>query len=437
MSRLSKGQVARAGFFAGVAGTGIATAATAAAWHWLARRPLPKQHGSIELAGLEGRVRVRRDRWGVPHIEADAQRDLYFAQGFVHAQDRLWQMDFYRRAVEGKISTMAGEEGLPIDRLMRTLGIRRIAEREAAALTPELRALLERFCEGVNAAAADATALPFEMQLLRLEWKPWRPVDILSLGKLLAFGLSTNWERELLRADMLRALGPELTARLDPTYPADNPVVTQEAWQGDGLAIVEQIDAVRRSMGLAAEASGSNNWAVSGALSSTGGPLIAGDPHLPPSMPGIWYQVGLRHRDRFVRGASMPGMPGVYMGQNNDVCWTFTNVMADVQDLFVERIEGDTYLYEDEWRPLETVREEIFVKGRSEPVALDVRITHHGPVVNEALGADAAEPLALSWLALREPSAFAGMFELLEIGSGPELVARLEGHTAPASNLIW
>jgi penicillin amidase len=437
MSRLSKGQVARVGLFAGVAGTGIATAATAAAWHWLARRPLPKQQGRIELEGLEGRVRVRRDRWGVPHVEVDAKRDLYFAQGFVHAQDRLWQMDFYRRAVEGKISEMAGEEGLPVDRLMRTLGIRRVAEREAEELDPALRALLERFCQGVNAAAASATALPFEMQLLRLQWKPWRPVDILSLGKLLAFGLSTNWERELLRADMLRALGPELTARLDPTYPADNPVVTQEAWRGDGLAIVEQIDAVRRSMGLAAEASGSNNWAVSGERSATGGPLIAGDPHLPPSMPGIWYQVSLRHGDRFVRGASMPGMPGVYMGQNNDVCWTFTNVMADVQDLFVERIEGDTYLYEDEWRPLEAVREEIVVKGREEPVALDVRVTHHGPIVNAALGADEAEPLALSWLALREPTAFAGMFELLEIESGPDLVAKLEGHTAPASNLIW
>jgi penicillin amidase len=437
MSRLSKGQVARAGIFAGLAGTGIATAATAAAWHWLARRPLPKQQGTIALGGLEGRVRVRRDRWGVPHVEADAKPDLYFAQGFVHAQDRLWQMDFYRRAVEGKISEMAGEEGLPIDRLMRTLGIRRVAAAEAEQLDPELRALLERFCAGVNAAAASATALPFEMQLLRLQWKPWRPVDILSLGKLLAFGLSTNWERELLRADMLRALGPELTARLDPTYPADNPVVTQEAWQGDGLAIVEQIDAVRRSMGLAAEASGSNNWAVSGDLSATGGPLIAGDPHLPPSMPGIWYQVGLRHGDRFVRGASMPGMPGVYMGQNNDVCWTFTNVMADVQDLFVERIEGEAYLYEDEWRPLEAVREEIAVKGCSEPVVLDVRITHHGPIVNAALGADEAEPLALSWLALRERTAFAGMFEMLEIESGPDLVAKLEGHTAPASNLIW
>ncbi len=437
MSRFSTSRAARAGFFAGLAGTGIATAATAAAWHWLARRPLPKQRGTIELAGLDGRARVRRDRWGVPHIEVDAERDLYFAQGFAHGQDRLWQMDFYRRAVEGRVSEMAGEEGLPIDRLMRTLGIRRIAEQEAAALDPHLRELLERFCEGVNAAAADATAMPFEMQLLRLDFAPWRPADILSLGKLLAFGLSTNWERELLRADMLRALGPELCARLDPTYPADNPIVTQEAWSGDGLAIVEQIDAVRRSMGLATEASGSNNWAVSGALSSTGGPLIAGDPHLPPSMPGIWYQVSLRHGARFVRGASMPGMPGVYMGQNNDVCWTFTNVMADVQDLFVERIEGEEYLFEDERRPLEIVREEIAVKGRDEPVALDVRITHHGPIVNEALGADDEEPLALSWQALREPTAFAGMFEMLEIGSGPDLVRKLEGHTAPASNLIW
>lgn len=437
MGRLSKRGVARAGLFAGAAGTGIAAATTAAAWHWLARRPLPKEEGTVELEGLEGRVRVRRDRWGVPHIEADAAHDLYFAQGFAHGQDRLWQMDFYRRVVRGLVAEMAGPEGLPIDRLIRTLGIRRVAEAEEAALDPRLRALLDRFCAGVNAAAANATARPFEMQLLRLRFEPWRPVDILSLGKLLAFGLSTNWERELLRADMVRTLGAELTARLDPTYPADNPVVSQEAWSGDGLAIVEQIDAVRRSLGLAAEASGSNNWAVSGRLSATGSPLIAGDPHLPPSMPGIWYQVGLSHGGRTVRGASMPGMPGVYMGQNDDVCWTFTNVMADVEDLFVERVEGDRYLFEGEWRQLEIVREEIPVKGREAPEAIDVRITHHGPIVNEALGADEAEPLALSWLALSEPTAFAGMFELLEISSGPELVAKLEGHTAPASNLIW
>jgi penicillin G amidase len=434
---MNGGKVVRAGLVAGAAGTGLAAAATAGAWHWLARRPLPKQKGTIELAGLEGPVRVRRDRWGVPHVEAGSAADLWFAEGFCHGQDRLWQMDFYRRALSGRVSEFAGDEGLPVDRLMRTLGMRRTAEREAASLDPELRTLLERFCEGVNAAAASAKALPFEMQLLRLEFEPWRPADILGLGKLLAFGLSTNWEKELLRADMTRELGPELAAKLDPGYPAGNPVVTQEPWSGDGLGLAEQIDAVRRSIGMAAEASGSNNWAVSGALSATGSPLIAGDPHLPQSMPGIWYQVGLTLGDRTVRGASLPGMPGIYMGQNNDVCWTFTNVMADVQDLFVERVEGDRYLFEDEWRPLEVVREEIAVKGRDVPEVLDIRITHHGPLVNAALGADEAEPLALRWITLDQPTAFKGMFELHGIRSGADLVATLEGHTSPASNLIW
>src|SRR6185436_3319875 len=136
--------------------------------------------------------------------------------------------------------------------------------------------------------------------------------------------------------------------------------------------------------------------------------------------------VSLREGDRFARGASMAGLPGVYMGQNNDVCWTFTNVMADVQDLFVERIEGERYLFEGEWRPLEILREEIPVKGRDAPEPLDVRLTHHGPIVNEALGADEAEPLALRWITLDQPTAFPGMFELHEISSGPELVAKLE-----------
>jgi len=431
------GKIERAGLIGGAVSAGLLGSTAAVLWHRLARRPLPQVTGTIEVEGLRGRVRVRRDRWGVPHIEADEREDLHFAQGYCHGQDRLWQMDFYRRVVEGRVAEMAGEEGLAVDRLMRTLGIRRIAELEVAELEPELRAQIERFCAGVNCAAADARALPFEMQVLRLGWKPWTPVDILSLGKLLAFGLSTNWERELLRSDLVRELGPELAARLDPVYPAGNPVVEQTPFSGEGMPLVEQIDAVRRSLGLAAEASGSNNWAVSGARSKTGSPLVAGDPHLPPSMPGIWYEVSLRHGDRFVRGASMPGMPGVYMGQNNDVCWTFTNVMADTQDLFVERVEGDRYQFEDEWRPLETRREEIVVKGREQPLEFEVRSTHHGPIVNEALGTDKGEPLALAWQSLAEATAFAGMFELLDVASGPELVAKLAGHTSPASNLIW
>jgi penicillin G amidase len=430
-------QAVKVGALAGAAGTAVAAASVGLAWQRFARRALPRTSGTLRVAGLEAPVTVRRDRWGSPHVEAGSLGDALFAEGFLHAQDRLWQMDSYRRVAAGRVSEFAGEDTLPVDRLMRTLGIRRAAEREAAALEPELAALLDRFCAGINAGAAAAEAPPLEFRLLGLGWEPWSPVDVLGLGKLLAFGLSTNWERELLRADMLRALGPELTARLDPTYPAGNPIVEQRAWNGEGLPLVEQIDAVRRALGLATEASGSNNWAVSGARSETGMPLIAGDPHLPASMPGLWYEIELRVDGRFVRGASLPGLPGIYMGQTNDVAWTITNVMGDNQDLFIERIEGENYRFEDEWRPLEIHRAEIVVKGREQPVPLEVRATHHGPIVNEALGADDAEPLALAWLTLREPTAFLGMTEILGVTSGPELVATLEGHTSPASNVIW
>jgi penicillin G amidase len=411
--------------------------ALAALWNRFLRRPLPQTEGEIRVDGITAPIRIRRDRYGVPHVQAANSEDVWFGQGFCHGQDRLWQMDFYRRITAGRLSEIAGREGLKVDRLLRTLGLRRIAEREEAALDPGLRRPLAAYCAGVNAAALEARSLPFEMQLLRLDFEPWRPADMLAIGKLLAFGLSTNWEREVLRADMVRELGAELTAILDPTYPNDNPVVTGEDWSGDGQALVEQIDAIRRSLDLAPEASGSNNWAISGELSATGTPLIAGDPHLSPSMPGIWYEIELRLGERFARGASMAGTPGIFMGQGNDVAWTFTNVMADVQDLFIERIEDENYLFEDEWRPLEIDLEEIVVKGLAEPVILEIRRTHHGPIVNGFLGADSGEPLALRWIALDLPTVHRGMVDIFEVGSGPELVELLASHTTPASNLIW
>ena len=421
----------------GALGGALVAAGLAAVWHRLLRRPLPQVSGTVRVAGLEASTRVRRDRWGVPHIEAESREDVWFAQGFVHAQDRLWQMDFYRRVSAGRLAEIAGEEGLPVDRLMRTLGLRRAAERELERLDPELRALTEVYCAGVEAGVEAARALPFEMQLLRLDWEPWSAVDMLAIGKILSFGLSTNWERELLRADMVRELGEELTLRLDPTYPAENPIATQQPWSGDGTALAEQIGAVRAAMGAPAAASGSNNWAVSGARSATGDPLIAGDPHLPPSMPGIWHQMSLRVGDRFARGATMAGLPGVYMGQNNDLVWTFTNVMADVQDLFVERIEGDRYLFRGEWLELDVRREEIEVKGRDAPEELAIRATHHGPLVNDFLGADTGEPLALRWITLDDPTTTFAPFGVLDVTSGSELLEVMASHTTPVSNLIW
>jgi penicillin G amidase len=416
------------------------TATTAAGlWYQLFRRPLPTTRGRLPATGLSAPVDIRRDRWGVPHIRARSRHDLWFGQGYCHGQDRLWQLDLYRRTASGRLSEIAGRETLRTDRLMRTLGLRRIAEREAAELEPALRGELDAYCAGVNSAAEAASARPVEFQLLRCEFAPWRPVDMLAALKLLAFGLSTNWERELLRAEMVRELGPELAARLDPPYPRGHPVIVTPggAFSGDALGLAEQIDRVRDTLGLAVEAGGSNNWAVSGARTETGRPLLAGDPHLPPSMPGIFYQVDLELDGRFVRGASLPGVPGVSMGQTNDVAFAFTNAMADVMDLFVERIDGDRYEFEDESRPLDIVEEEIGVRGRPQPERLEVRSTHHGPIVNEALGADAAEPLSLRWTGLDMAAISDANVRVLEPTSGPELVEMLSAHTAPVSNLLW
>ncbi|MGH2951700.1 MAG: penicillin acylase family protein, partial [Solirubrobacterales bacterium] len=191
------------------------------------------------------------------------------------------------------------------------------------------------------------------------------------------------------------------------------------------------------ALGFATEATGSNNWAVSGSRSATGQPLFAGDPHLPPSMPGITYQLGLYLGDRFCRGASFPGRIGIAFGQNNDLAWSLTNVLADVMDVFVERIADDSYEFDGGRLPLEVTEEEIAVRGRAEPELVRVRSTHHGPIVNEALRADPAEPLALRWSALDLTAVTVASLGVLEVSSGAELVASLEAHNAPVSNLVW
>ncbi|HMA28021.1 MAG TPA: penicillin acylase family protein [Solirubrobacterales bacterium] len=427
----------------GVKGMGIGTAlagATAAGLWWrLFRRPLPRTQGEIAVSGLDGRVEIARDRWGMPTVRAETPTDLWFGQGFCHGQDRLWQVDIQRRICSGRVSEIAGRAGLPVDRLMRTLGLRRIALREETELDGDLRPLLDAYCAGLNQAARMASVPPAEFQLLRLEFEPWRPADMLAGGKLLSFGLSTNWERELLRADLVRELGEERAAKIDPTYPKGNPVVLQpgHGFEGDGLGLAEQIGRVRDQIGLAAAASGSNNWAVAASRSMTDGALLAGDPHLPSGMPGVWYEIALEIGDRTCRGASIPGLPGISLGQNNDVAFAFTNVMADVEDLFVERVEGETYEFRGDQRPLEIVEELIVIRGQVQPERHEVRLTHHGPIVNQALGADDQQPLALRWAALDLPSIAPAHLGVLEPTSGPELVEMLRSVTMPVSNLVW
>jgi penicillin G amidase len=419
---------------------------TLAAWQLLFRRTLPQTRGELHVRGLESEVRIGRDALGVPRIVARSRSDLAFGQGFCLGQDRLFQLEFFRRAAAGRTSEFAGEEGVQADRLMRTLGLHRRAQQEADEIDPWERHLLEAYSAGVDAAVAAAKALPLELQLLRIEPEPWTPADSLAIGKLIALGFSTNMEAELFRADLIARIGAEKAARLEPRYPQGSPVVTQPGvpWDGDALGVIEQLNAVKEAIGLGPAPAGSNNWVVSGERSATGKPLLAGDPHISSAIPNVWYRVELQAPEIELSGGCMPGFPGVFIGQSRHVAWTFTNVMADVQDLFVEKIRegqnGDSprYLFKDEWLPLEVRREDIQVRGRSSPEVLEVRATHHGPIVNEALGARLdAQPLALAWTALREPFFTRMALDVGYVRQGPEVVANFHEFHVPAMNMLW
>ena len=421
---------------------GAAALGAVSAWYQLFKRPLPKTSGRLRLRGLESPVDILRDRFGVPHITARGTTDLCFGLGFCHGQDRLWQLEFFRRATAGRLAEFAGPDALEADKLMRTLGMRRVAEQEVAGTSVALQGFLASYAAGVNAAIDVAAALPIEFQLVRLEPEPWSAADLLAASKLMAFGLSTNWELELYRAQLVRDAGPERAGRLEPQYPADNPVVTTPGrpYTGEGTDIAAQIERVKETIGLTLPATGSNNWVVSGERSTTGRPLLACDPHLTTTIPDLWYEADLLCDEFRVRGATLPTNPFPVFGQSAHVAWGFTNVMADTQDLFAERFNPDDarlYEFEGEWRPAEIVREEISVKGRSRPEPLEVKITHHGPIVNEVLGASSEQPLALTWTGLQYPCVTDAGYLTVRSRNGTDLLAAADQHHVPPLNLVW
>ncbi|MBI3979795.1 MAG: penicillin acylase family protein [Chloroflexi bacterium] len=413
-------------------------AAARSSFGWISRRGLPQTQGAIRLPFVGADVEIVRDRWGVPHVYAHSDDDLLFAQGFVHAQDRSFQLDLNRRAATGRLSEVFGPLTLPVDRFFRRVNLQDVAEAELRLLDAESSRALQAYCRGVNAALElQAGRWPVEFTLLRTEPEPWTPRDCLVWAKFLAFTLSPNIETELLRARLVERVGPDVAARLEPQYPAGGPVtVPPGACYGGSIDFAAAYRAVAP---FAVSGGGSNAWAVDGTRTASGLPLLANDPHLPPQLPSLWYTVDL-HGDRLhVAGASLPGLPGVMLGHNDRIAWGVTALMGDVQDLYVERLHPDNprqYLYRGEWLPAMARVETIRVRGRRQPVREDVLVTHHGPIVSPALGAD-LPPMALR-SALLEPgeAALAGL-RLMRAENWDEFRAALERFPAPALNYVY
>jgi len=387
---------------------GIVLLAAAGAVYWFAYRVLPQTSGTV-TAPVSGRVTIARDALGVPHISAASEDDAYFAQGYVTAQDRLFQMDGLRRLAAGDLSEIVGKAALELDRDSRRLRMRRIAESAYASLPPQDRAPLAAYARGVNYfIQTHLHALPLEFTLLGYDPRPWSVVDTILIGLHMYRDLTTTWKDEILKRDMLAA-GDRAhdRAKVDFLFPPRSGGELQP---------------------------GSNAWAVGGAHTASGKPLLCDDMHLEYSIPGIWYMVHLRAPGLDVSGVSLPGTPSVIVGHNERIAWGLTNLHFDVQDLYIENFDPATgrYLYRGQWEQAREEREIIPVKG-APAVEMPVWITRHGPLYIN----DAKEHLALRWAAA-EPGTFQFPFpELNRAGNWQEFTRAVARFPGPAQNFVY
>ncbi|MGE5463504.1 MAG: penicillin acylase family protein [Syntrophothermus sp.] len=412
--------------------------------HRLLGQPRPRYAGSLRLKGLSAPVEVLRDKWGVPHIYAGSTPDLLFAQGYIHAQERLWQMDFNRRLVAGRLSEILGSATVSLDRWMRTLTMRRVAESEVSLLDEQSRQLVDSYVAGIN-ACIELEALPLEFRLLNYRPEPWTPADSLSWVKMMCWTLCVNWESEILRARLIARLGPEAAASLEPTVPPEWVRVVPRGvdYSCIGKTALQRAAESRPFTGPGGrQGVGSNNWVLSGSRTTTGMPILANDMHLGMGAPAVWYENHLSSDDLHVTGVSFPGLPLVIAGHNEKVAWGFTNGFPDVQDLYMEHLrktpEGRTeYEYRGEWLEAEVRREEIRVRD-AEPVIEEVVLTRHGPIINSLIEGEGMElPLAMRWTALDPANALPALHGMNRAESCEAFREAVRGWYWPTQNMVY
>ncbi|MFQ5594359.1 MAG: penicillin acylase family protein [Anaerolineae bacterium] len=409
-------------------------------------RAWPQTDGTLTLAGLQAPVEVFRDKWGIPNIYAQNEHDLFFAQGYVHAGDRLWQMDFNRRIGSGRLSELVGEATLDTDIFLRHLGMHRASAKDWELLSPEVRAILTAYVDGVNTyIESHQGRLPLEYTILGVKPEPWKPLDSIVWAKVMAWDLGGNWEAELLRARLINQVGRQAVADLVPPYPQDAPVIVPPGVGNYAFlqdATLTAYRPIRQVLGISTGAWASNNWVVSGDKSTTGAPLLANDPHLGLNIPSVWYANGLHAPDFDVVGVTFPGIPGIVIGHNRNIGWGVTNLGPDIQDLYIEKINPDNpnqYEFQGQWEEMQVIQEVIRVKGRPDPEVVTVRITRHGPIMNPAVESlkGALQPLAMRWTALDGTTMFEALRRLNEAENWDQFRAALSHWAIAGQNFVY
>ncbi len=396
----------------------------------------PRTRGRLSLPGIKDKVEIIRDVWGTPHIFGQSIEDVAFGQGFTHAQERLWQMDFCRRLVAGRLSEILGKPGLSTDIAMRTFGFRKWAEESASSVDGREREILSAFCAGIN-ACLQREPLPLEFRLLRYTPEPWTIADSLSWNYLLFLNLGSSWENELLRGQLISTIGPQKAAELELDS-QDAGALILDASLPFHIPPASRFSGPARKDGV-----GSNNWVISGWRSTSGHPLLANDMHVGLTVPAIFIQNHLCCDELNVAGVSFPGIPLVVQGHNGRVAWGFTNGFADVQDLYEEHVRTrDGHLeaeLQGEWRPVTTRQEKILVKGQPAHVETVVE-TMHGPIINHALLKDVSPdlpPLAMRWTAFETYASFKSLIRMNQAQDCHAFRDALRDWAAPVQNVVF
>lgn len=406
---------------------------------WFMNKSKPVIDGELAVTILDQDVTVTRDEKGVPHIFAKTDADLYRAQGYVQAQDRLFQMDLARRQASGRLSEIIGEATINTDKHFRTFSLRDAAEKSLAAYDDESKQVLEWYAEGVNAfitQAKESNTLSYEFALLGYEPEEWTVVDSLTIGKYMAYDLGGNWNTLAFRHWALQNFDEEKAKELFIKYP-ENASAIIEANIQNPVAVAGQFSAEM----LPNEFNGSNNWVVSGDKTKSGTPILADDPHLGLSTPSIWYQMHLQSPQQNVSGVIFAGIPGIILGHNDEIAWGVTNVGPDVQDLYIEIPNPDNptqFRYDGKWEQAEVRDESIKVKD-GETVDFEVVVTRHGPIMTDLAFKD-TEPTAqfsMQWTALQPTAELRAVLGFNKAKTWGDFEKALEDFKAPAQNFVF
>jgi len=412
-----------------------------------ARKSFPQTEGRVTVPALASRVDVYRDDAGVPYLVASSERDLTMAMGYVHAQDRLWQMDLARRAAQGRLSEIFGPPTVEFDRMFRIIGLERTAARVLEALPARSRERLEWYSAGVNAAlAAMKGRLPVEFDLLSYEPEPWSPEHCVELSRLLAWELNLSWWTDVTFGAIAERVGIQHALEIVPTYPSNvEPAVPTAIWRRNlarGLGYARTTRAYGVAFGRASGIGGSNAWALAPSRTTSGRAMLANDTHLILSLPSQWYELQLRQDEGMVHGMSIPGIPGVVAGRNDSIAWGITNLMADEADFYVERLDstGTRVLDGGRWRELDIETQELIVRGDSVR-EIRVRRTPRGPLISDVGPVlkrwSPQEAMSMRWTGYELDDPFEA-FRLIDAAHDWESFSRgVRAFTVPAQNFVY